>query len=142
MREVVMQDGSVIVAEIVSFQNGIYTLRSESMGELHLPDSAIQSIRGSESTDKKDVGSIAANPPLSASKEDIKDMQNSVLTDPGLIGMVLALQNDPEIREILQDQEVMGLISAGDVKKLEASPKFIKLMDNPKIRAIIGQMTP
>jgi hypothetical protein len=141
MREIVLTDGSVIMAEVISFQNGIYSLRSETMGQIQLRDSAIQSIRIPESEGKGNFGSNQAKSTSSSPDAEIRQMQESMVTDPGLIGLILALQNDPEVQKILQDQEIMALITAGDLKSLEANPKFARLMNNQKIRAIIEQMT-
>jgi len=142
MREIILKDSSIIMAEVVSYEQGIYTLHSESMGELRLHDSAIRSIRVPESTSRGKSEPIAGKSAQPSSKEDIHDVQESVLTNPGLLEMVFALQNDPEVQDIIQDQEIMALITAGDLKKLESNPKFIKLMENPKIRAILSQMSP
>lgn len=140
MREVVLQDGSVIIAEVVSFAKGVYTLRSETMGELRLQDSAIRSIRIPVKAGQGKSGSISEKSGQSSSQEDITDIQGSLLSSPGLLGLVIALQNDPEVQSILQDQEIMALITSWDAQKLESNPKFIKLMENPKIRAILDQI--
>jgi hypothetical protein len=140
MREVVLQDDSVIIAEVISFEKGFYTLRSETMGELRLQDSAIRSIHIPGKAGEEKFGSISEKSAQTSSKEDITGVQGSLLSSPGLLGLVFALQNDPEVQSILQDQEIMALMASGEVKKLESNPKFIKLMKNPKIRAILDQM--
>ena len=142
VREIVLKDGSVIRAEVLSFEDGVYSLRSETMGELRLQDSAIKSIRqpekgGREISESGGMGNTSTG----GRQEDIKDLQSSMLSSPQLLGMIFALQEDPDIKDILRDEEVMALIMAGDKERLESNPKFIKLMENPKIRAIIERMT-
>ncbi len=142
VREIVLKDGSVIKAEIISFEDGVYSLHSENLGELRLQDSAIQIIRRPEEG-RRDISQSGGKPSGADSgrQEDIKDLQSSMLSSPQLLGMIFALQEDPEIKEILRDEEVMGLIMAGDKERLESNPKFIRLMKNPKIRVIIERMT-
>jgi hypothetical protein len=141
LREIVMKDGSVIMAEVLSYQNGVYTLHSANLGKLQVQDSAISSIRlPGETTEENSVpstGDVAQQP----TQRGIQEARETVLSNPGLLEMVLNMQNDPEVQDILQDPEIMALISAGDVQKLETKPKFIKLMENPKIRALLTQMT-
>ena len=50
--------------------------------------------------------------------------------------MIMNLQDDPEIQAILQDPEIMKAVNAGDMNALLANPKFSKLMENAKIKAI------
>lgn len=141
LREVMLKDGSILKAEIISFTNGVYSLRSETMGDFQLEDDAIQSIRlPADGGHNNNVSSNNSDPAESPKKEEINEYQQSLLTNPGLIGMVFSLQNDPEVQRVLQDEEVMALILSGKTKDLESNPKFIKLMENPKIRAILDQM--
>jgi hypothetical protein len=140
MREVVLSDGSVLLAEVVAYKEGVYTLRSETMGELEVQDSAIQAIRepGAGVTPK----TLTRQSKEAPNQEDVAAMKQSVLSNPGLLGMVFSLRNDPDMQRILQDPEIMGMVMSGDVESLQDNPKFMELMENPKIQAIIQQMAP
>jgi hypothetical protein len=39
-------------------------------------------------------------------------------------------------KEILEDPEIMQGVSSGDIPNLMSNPKFIKLLDNPKVQEI------
>ncbi len=140
LRQIVLKDGSVIKAEVISLKNGIYTLRSSTLGELQIKDSQIQIIETPQLHDGRDADIDVRQQQISQ-PEDIDTIQKSVLNNPGLLSMVFALQEDPEVQQILQDPEIMGLISSGNIKALEAHPKFIKLMENSKIKAIVEQFS-
>jgi len=140
MREVVLSDGSVLLAEVVSYTEGVYTLRSETMGELEVQDSAIRTIR--EPGAAAAPGTLSQQADKAPSQEDVESMKQSVLSNPGLLGMVFSLRNDPDIQEIIQDPEIMALVMSGDVESLESNQKFMKLMENPKIQAIVEKMAP
>jgi len=135
VREILLKDGSVIKAEILSFEDGVYSLRSETMGELRLQDSAIETIRLPDDGRRKLAGADSKD-----RQKNVKNLQSSMLSSPALLSMIFALQDDPDVQDILRDEEVMGLIMTGDMDTLEHNPQFIRLMENPKIRAIIERM--
>ena len=45
LREIEMQDGSSITAEVLSLSNGVYTVRSESLGTIKFKEANIRLIR-------------------------------------------------------------------------------------------------
>jgi hypothetical protein len=45
VKEVELNDGTVITGEIVSLNNGVYTIKSESLGTTKLSESKVRSIR-------------------------------------------------------------------------------------------------
>ncbi len=142
MREVVLSDGSVLLAEVVAYKEGVYTLRSETMGELEVQDSAIQAIREPGAAARPIPDTLSQQADRAPNQEDVESMKQSVLSNPGLLGMVFSLRNDPDMKRILQDPEIMGMVMSGDVESLQDNPKFMELMENPKIQAIIQQMAP
>lgn len=141
LREVVLGDGSVILAEVVSLNDGVYTLKSETMGTLNIDENAIRTIRS------PGAGGTAAGPSrkLEGGEEDMSAMRQSmmgnVMSNPGLLGMVFALRNDPEVQSVLQDPEVMEKVMAGDLEALRNDPKFRELMENPKIQSLTEELT-
>src|SRR5713101_9930021 len=47
VHEVELTDGSIIRAEVVSMSQGIYWLRSDTLGEIEVPEQRIKAIRSS-----------------------------------------------------------------------------------------------
>ncbi len=141
LREIVLEDGSIIRAEVVSFKDGVYTLRSDTMGQLELKDTDIEAIREPGSVAAALPGKMAATDEKAPTEQDVDDMKRSLMTNPGLLGSVFSLRNDPDMQKILQDPEIMDKVMSGDVESLQNDPKFLELMENPKIQAIIEQMT-
>jgi hypothetical protein len=50
--------------------------------------------------------------------------------------LILALQNDPDFQEVLQDESIMKAISSGDFNALMTNPKIVKLMNNSSVQEI------
>jgi hypothetical protein len=88
MNEIMLEDGSIIRAEIVSFENGNYTLRSESMGTFSLNASHVRRIN-SRGGDPAPVLPLA-KPSPDALNARVKDAQAALMNDPESMRMVTA----------------------------------------------------
>ncbi|MDX1778276.1 MAG: hypothetical protein R3339_05310 [Thermodesulfobacteriota bacterium] len=136
--EIQLIDGSVISGEIISFKEGVYTLRSNSLGTIIIDESQIKVIR-------MDSQGATQWEPLNSSNESIdntiQSLQKTMSQNPQIMEMIQALQNDPEIQSLIQDEGIMGAVSAGDINSLMANPEFIKLFENPSIKQIQKEIT-
>jgi hypothetical protein len=131
--EVELVDGSVVYGEVVSLKNGIYTIKSDSMGTFVISKSKIRAIRfGSQSVNKD----VRENPQGTDKSIDVQGMQKSLLADQDIFKIILSLQDDPKIQEILNDPETMKAVQSGDIQSLMSNPKFMELLNHPKIKAI------
>ena len=135
--QIQLTDGSVISGEIISFKEGVYTLRSNSLGTIIIDESQIRVIR-------MDSQGATAWEPLNASNESIdntiQSLQKSMSHNPEIMEMIQALQNDPEIQSLIRDEGIMGAVSAGDLNSLMSDPDFLKLFENPAIQQIQREM--
>jgi hypothetical protein len=126
-------DGSMIPGEIISFSEGVYTLRSGSLGTLKIDESQIKLIR-------MDSHGSAPWEPVNTSNgsvdNTIQALQQSMTQNPQIMEMIQALQNDPEIQSLLQDEGIMDAVTAGDINTLMSNPKFIQIFENPSIQQI------
>ncbi len=130
VREIDLSDGSVINGEILSLSNGIYTVRSDNLGIIKLEESKIRAIRPKSSA-------LESQPAQSSSSPgEMQSLQQKMMSDQQIMGLIQSLQNDPEFKEILQDPEVMRAVNAGDVAALSANPKFMKLLNNATVQEI------
>jgi len=125
MREIELTDGSVITGEVVSLSDGVYTVRSASLGTLRIEGSKIQAIRLEGSA-----------PSQSDSGSRVKALEDEMRSDSEIMETIRALQNDPDFQKILQDPEIMKAIQAGDIVTLMNNPQIMKLMDKQSIKDI------
>ena len=122
VREIELNDGGVIYGEILSLENDILTLKTETFGMVTLDASKILTIR--------------MKPKTEAAGDRLQELRQSMMSDPEILGMIFSLQNDPEIQAILKDPELMKSLSSGDIGALISNPAIIKLLNNPKIQDI------
>jgi hypothetical protein len=128
MREIEMSDGSVVSGEVLSLSKGIYTIKSDSLGTITIDESKVRVIRPRSASQ----GAGASQ----NSGSNVRSLQNKMMNDQEIVGMIQSLQNDPEFKRLLEDPDVMKAVSAGDIPALMANPKFTKLLNNPTVRDI------
>ena len=128
LKEIVLTDGSTIVGELVSLKNGIYTIKTVPLGELKIEDARVEIIRNN-------TGNMEGFENTSAQQE-IFAIQQKIIADESIIQLILALQNDPDFQDVLQDESIMMAISSGDFNALMTNPKIVKLMNNSNVQEI------
>ena len=123
IKEIQLKDGSIIHGEILSLADGIYTLKSVSIGTIKIEESKVYSIIS-----------------IKVSMEQYEGIQKHMMSDKEILSIILALQNDPDIQSVLEDPILMEAVNKGDMEALVSSPKFMKLLNNPKIQDIRGKI--
>ncbi|MCG6536915.1 MAG: hypothetical protein L7F78_19965, partial [Syntrophales bacterium LBB04] len=101
-----------------------YTTKSDSLGTVKLEASKIRAIRA------KSSGTNAA------SFQEMKALQEKMLSDKEILALIQSLQNDPDFKKALEDPEIMKAVSEGDISALTANPQFMKLLNNATISEI------
>jgi len=137
--ELELIDGSVLTGEITSFREGVYTVRSPSLGTIEINESQIRVIRVQQS--ERTTGKTL-RPTNSVIDKELKTLHESMTSDQEIMQMILSLQNDPDIQALLQDAAIMEAVNSGDINTLMANPKFRKILENPDIQQIqrkVGQ---
>jgi hypothetical protein len=143
--EIYLDDGSVLRAEVVSLQNGMYTLRSPSLGEFTLEASRVTLI-GRRKEGKMIVPSATSPAPEQAFgssenfQEKIASTQAAIMTDPEGMKLAVAMAFDPEFRKLLEDPEAVAALKSGDTATLMKKPQFRAIMSNPKIQGLADKM--
>jgi len=132
VKELELNDGTVITGEIVSLDDGVYTVKSESLGTIKLAESRVRTIRVKGST--KDSDSADTNAQAQA-------LQQKMMNDKEIMDKIRSLENDPEFQKILDDPEVMKAVNSGDVAALMANPQFLKLMNNRTVQEITNKVS-
>jgi hypothetical protein len=131
--DIELVDGGMIRGEIISRSDGVYVVKSDSLGTLKVKESEIRVIRvGSAGATEKEIVSATKR----AAASEIQSLQQSMTNNDEVMGLVMSLQNNPKMQALLKDPEVMKAVSAGDITTLMANPKFMELLNNPEIKEI------
>ncbi len=133
VREIELIDGSTISGEVLSLSNGIYTIKSDSLGTIKIDETKIRAIRKKLSSSGGGAGPASGG---TASTGEVKSLQEKMLSDKEIMSLIQSLRNDPDFKKILEDPEIMKAVNEGDVAALTANPRFMKLLNNATVKEI------
>ena len=66
----------------------------------------------------------------------VQELQQKMLGDEQTMALILSLKDDPEMQALLNDPKVLEAVQAGDLSALTANPRFMRLLENSKVREI------
>jgi hypothetical protein len=135
-KEVLLKDGSRLRGEVQSMNNGVYEIRTESLGTIKLSSQKIESITPISSTSALTTTPPAA--PAGVSQSTFQALQASMTNNAAIMSTIMELQNDPQMKAILADPEVMRAVQNFDFDALASNPKIKALMNNSRVRSIQG----
>jgi hypothetical protein len=139
--DIVMDDGSVIRAEIMALLNGNYTIHSSSIGTLTIDAARVRRISRPGDTavplSGQNAHSGQAPVSISAGVENAKEM---ILNDPEAMRSVTELAADPAFKALVADPQIMSALNSGDTATLMQNPKFRALTDNPKMQGVATRL--
>ena len=133
--QVQLLDGTLIQAEIISFSNGVYKLRSKSLGTLSIAEDRVQSIRPNKSQTPEMLEKLESSD-LSVGKK-VQGLQQKLTSDPKTMEMLLDLGNDPSMIGVLNDKDLMRAIQQGNLRTVIKNPKIRKLMKSKAVGDVI-----
>ena len=133
--QIKLVDGSVIQAEITSFSNGVYKLRSEMLGTLSIAEDRVQSIRPNKSHSPERLEKLEPSD-LSVGKK-VQGLRQKLTSDPETMEMLLDLGKDPSMIGVLNDKELMRNIQQGNFSTVIKNPKIKKLMRSKAVGEVI-----
>ncbi|MDM8561490.1 hypothetical protein [Candidatus Parabeggiatoa sp. HSG14] len=140
VRQIELNDGSVIFGEIVSFNEGVYTVNSGSFGTLEIEDTKIRAIISNEVTSNETITEQLPDFSNSVLGTELQSLQSKIMNDKNIMGTIMSLQNDPDFQAILQDTDTIGAVMSGDFKTLLNNPKFKKLLDHQAVKDIAKEV--
>ncbi|RCK79927.1 MAG: hypothetical protein OZSIB_3796 [Candidatus Ozemobacter sibiricus] len=163
-----LKDQTIIRGKVLEMTNDTYRILTTSMGEVKIPASQVVSIvmEGAappairEGAPAQRPGAAArptAAPPARAQpqpvtpapsrSDDLREQQQQVNTrvqsmmmDGNFLNKVTALQDSPEMVDVLNDPEVMQAIQSGDYQFLMNNEKMQRLMNSQDIKDILGDV--
>ncbi len=131
IREIELKDGSVLTGEVVSLANGIYTIKSGSLGTIKLEESKVRAIR-----EKAPAAAPASGSAKTDTAGDVRAIQEKMMSDKEIMALIESLRDNAEFKKLLDDPAVMKAVQDGNIAALMANPGFLKLLDDPAVKEI------
>lgn len=158
-QRIVLLDNSVIVGEIVEMKDGIYTVKSDAMGEIKVSADKILEIskldQASSATSqnidildrsKKKAHKAPVQPRSVGVSDDLKIQQEransqvqSMSMQEDFLDSMMNLSGSADMVDVMSDPEVMDAISRNDYEFLMNSDKMKTLMESSEIKDLLGE---
>lgn len=142
---ITLKDGSQIKGELAGIDNGIYTVKTPIIGDVHVAASDVASITNNNGT----AASLPTNnvSPTSQSLGSVPNMdaqiaarQQALVSNPQSMAILKEMSQDPEIMQALQDPDVLQAVTTHDYQAIQNNPRIKELMSSPKMQALLQQL--
>ena len=129
IREIELNDGSVITGEVLSLSNGIYTVKSDSLGTVRIEEKKIRAVRTR-------TAASSGGPSNSTASAQPELLMNKMMNNSEIMAIIQGMQDDPDFKKILADPDIMQAVKSNDIETLITKPEFMKLLDKSSVRNI------
>ena len=134
-----LTDGSKLVGEVTSLKGDVYTIQTESMGVLSIPQSQIRVVEFVPAAG----ATLSTQANLDAPTIDdgmFSQLQQRMLNNPTVMSMILSLKEQPQIQALLADPEIKAAMAAGNYMSLMDHPKIKALLSNGEVQKIVSEL--
>ncbi len=151
LKRITLKDGSVIRGELISFDKGLYTVKTENLGQLLLSEANVVSVVNESLAPQAQAVPQAPNVPQQAAasggfSSQVSAVQNQIMSNPQTMQAIAMMAEDPEIMAMMSDpafvQQLTAALSGNNLEGVAKDPRVLKLMANPKMQALIQQIQP
>jgi hypothetical protein len=77
-----------------------------------------------------------------AETEQMRTLQERMMSDTEIMAQIQALADDPEMQALLSDQSVLDAVTTGDISSLTRNPRFMRLLENARVKDIQRRLKP
>jgi hypothetical protein len=136
---ITLKDGSQIKGQLSGIENGIYTVKTPIIGDVHVAASDVASITtgGAPAGALPQAGGTSAG---TITDQQIMAQQKNLMSNPAAMADIAQIAQDPEIMKALSDPALVQAVTSHDYKALQSNPKLQELMSNPKMQALLQKM--
>ena len=146
-----LRDSSRIVGRIVHYDQGVFRVKSASVGFVNISVGNISAVIFDPARVTAAGGLAAApepagSPPAPEAAPGRQEAMGGVFAfdnvlraltgDPRVMAQIEELRNDKDVQAILEDETVLKAIEEGNFFQLLRNEKIRELMSNPKVKSI------
>ncbi len=147
---ITLKDGSQIKGDLSGIENGVYTIKTPIIGDVHVAAGDVASITNGASTGNgtAPVTALPTNntnyPPASGSvpnmDQQIAASQQKLMSNPQAMADIQQIAQDPAIMQALSDPSLVQAVTSHDYQAVQSNPKVQELMNNPKMQALLQKL--
>jgi len=142
-----LKDGSQIKGVLSGVENGVYTVKTPIIGDVHVAANDVASITSSTGATTAPAPALPANNTAAAPAtlpsnmdQQMASTQQKLMSNPQSMAIIQQIAQDPEISEALRDPAVVQAVMSHDYQAVQSNPKIQALMSNPKMQEFLKQL--
>ncbi len=139
IRTITLKDGSTLKGQILQVQSGVYSIQTQYLGTVQIPESEILNIASQEYAPPAPSSNIPASFSGESLKPQVDAMQQKILSDPEIISDIQNIAQDKKIMEMLQDPALLKDIQSYDANRIKGNQKIQELMQNQKMQNLLNK---
>lgn len=153
---ITLNDGTTIYGKVVGMSDGVYTIRTDTMGDIKVnSDNVVEISSNTAPKNQSNINILEGNErgsknnysknnnsqnDYSAQQKDANAKVQSMMMNEDFMDNLMQLNETSEMQSILNDPEVMEAIQNGDYDFLMNNSKMNDLMNSSGIQEILGDM--
>jgi hypothetical protein len=136
---ITLKDGSQIKGTLSGIENGIYTVKTPIIGDVHVASKDVASITstGAASTPLQNQAPTA---PAANMDAQIAAQQQKLMANPQAMADLQQIAQDPELMQALSDPALVQAVTSHDYQAVANNPKIQELMNNPRMQALLKKL--
>ncbi|MBF0511677.1 MAG: hypothetical protein HQL13_05025 [Candidatus Omnitrophica bacterium] len=151
---ITLKDGSQIKGHLEGVKDGVYTVKTPIIGDVHVAAHDVASItNGSQPNSSKAPNNSNNQAPVSTDNSSANSSGNSsgfenqvaaaqqrLTSNPESMAVIQEMAQDPEIMQALQDPELIQAVTNHDISAVQNNPRLQELLKNPKMQAFLQKI--
>lgn len=141
---ITLKDGSQIKGQLSGIDNGIYTVKTPIIGDVHVAANDVASITNVNAPALLPANTAALSDQSSTDTltmdQKIAANQKALMSNPQSMATLQEMAQDPEIMQALQDPALVQAITSKDYQAVQNNPQVQALLSNPKMQALMKRL--
>ena len=138
---ITLRDGTVMKGELVQVVDGVYTIRSGSLGQTQIKADQIAGITNNHILPTIHTNQEASAPAAQGTtSSQMAQIQNTIMANPNMMADIQSIAADPEVLKLMSNPAIIQAATTKDVNALKNNPAAMQLMQNPKVQALIERL--
>jgi len=148
---ITLKDGSQIKGVLSGIDNGVYTVKTPIIGDIHVNAADVASItNGNVVPTAAPVAALPTNGVIAPNglpstttpnmDQQIAASQKALMSNPDSMATIQEMMQDPEIMQALQDPALVQAVTSHDYQAVQNNPQIQKMLQNPKMQALLQKL--
>ena len=146
-----LKDGSVLKGRIIEVRNGYYTIQTKLAGQTTIHENDIIQINNTNNISTQVQAPVVKHQPSGMTlpdqqagrniQQELNSLSQNLLNDPEIRSAMEELSRDPEMMQIMGNQDLLKAIFSMNSATIQNDPSVQKLLQHPKMQKLMNMIS-